>query len=71
MPQPYRLTIYVNGLIDRMLPFDSLSLDDALAFADTQRYGLHAVLSGRQGVLKLFPADALADWASRLRRPSG
>lgn len=70
MPQPYRLTIYIDGLIDRMLPFDSLDVAGALAFADSQRYGRHAVLSDKQGLVKLFPADVLKDISARLRRPA-
>jgi len=69
MPQPYRLTTYIDGLIDRMLPFDSLDMAEAVAFANTQRFGLHAVLTDRQGVVQLFPADVLKDVAARLRRP--
>jgi hypothetical protein len=70
MPQPYRLTVYLDGIIDRMLPFDSLDVAGAVAFADSQRYGRHAELSDRQGLVKLFPADAMKEMAARLRRPA-
>ncbi len=68
MPKPYRLTIYIDGLIDRMLPFDSLDVEGAITFADSQRYGRHAVLSSVNGLVKMFPSDAAKDAASRIRR---
>ena len=69
MPQPYRLTIYENGLIDRMVPFFSLK-EDAVAFADSQRFGRHAILSDAQGLVTTFPSDTLKDLAARLCRPA-
>jgi hypothetical protein len=70
MSEPYRLTIYLDGRIDRMLPFDSPDLESALAFADRQRYGRHAELSDVHGTVRRFPDDALRNLAARLR-PAG
>ncbi len=67
MPQPYRLTINENGLIDRMVPFFALKAD-AVAFADGQRFGRHAVLLDTAGLVKMFPSDAVTDMAAHLRR---
>jgi hypothetical protein len=69
MSDPYRLTIYVDGCIDRMLPFDSPNVETALAFADRQRYGRHAELSDVHGTVRRFPDDALRNLAARLRPP--
>ena len=65
---PYRLTIYIDGLIDRMLPFSSLDQAGALVFADNQRYGRHAVLSDAAGLVRVFPSDAIEAIVERLRR---
>ena len=68
MSGPYRLTIYVDGVIERMLPFDAPDIESAVVFADSQRYGRHAVLSNPDGLVMQFPDDTLSDVAGRLRR---
>ena len=70
MPAPYRLTTYENGLIDRMLPFEALTVGEAMTFADCNRYGRHAVLSDAAGLVKMYPSDAIKDVIERLRRPA-
>jgi hypothetical protein len=66
---PYRLTIYDDGgLIERMLPFSSLK-EDAVVFAENQRFGRHAVLSDVHGLVTTFPSHAAKGVADRLRRP--
>lgn len=70
MPKPYRLTIYENGLIDHMLPFDALTVGEAMTFADSQRYGRHAVLSDTGGLVKMYPSDDLKGIAAGIRRPA-
>ena len=59
MPRSYRLTLYENGLIDRMLPFEGPTVDDAMTFAEGNRYGRHAVLSSRAGTVKIYRSDTL------------
>lgn len=53
----YRLTIYVDGLIDRVLPFEAAEAEDAMTFSDSERYGQHAVLSDAGRLVRTFPAD--------------
>ena len=61
----YRLTVYENGLIDRMLPFEAENVPEAMAFAESQRYGRRAVLSDGRGLVKEYPTDAHRGVAAR------
>lgn len=69
MPKSYRLTIYANGLIDRMLPFDAQTVGEAMTFADSQRYGRHAILSDAGGLVKMYPSDDIKGILPSLVRP--
>lgn len=69
MSNSYRLTLYENGLIDRMLPFEASTVGEAISFADSNRYGRHAVLSNAAGMVKMYPSDAVRDMLGSFRRP--
>lgn len=71
MPHSYRLTLYDNGLIDRMLPFEALSVGDAMTFAEGNRHGRDAVLCDRAGMVKVYPSDAVQAATDRQGRPDG
>jgi len=68
MTKPYRLTIFKNGAIDRMQPFEARDAAQALEFAERQRHGRQAELWDTQGLVERFAADAPENAASTVPR---